>query len=107
MSLLTHAIRLTCLTLAFAAPLSAQEAVPAAEDDMAIDISQISCRDFLKYEVERRRDTIVFLHGYVSGMKKNVRVDIGTLLEATDAALDGCIDQPSASALSVFEAVRK
>lgn len=98
----TLAIPLTVLLLGVGAPLAA----PAQDEGVRIEIDEMTCREMLKMGGEARDFTMIFLHGFLSGRKNELAFDAPALTAATDKVLDGCIDDPDASLLSVFEAAR-
>ncbi len=72
-----------------------------------VDMNTVDCRTLLKMSGEDRKNTIVFFHGVVTGMKKEVKVDVPLLSEITDKIVDQCIDKPNEVLLKVFQDNRK
>jgi len=62
----------------------------------------LDCRTFLQMEGENRDNTVLFLHGYVSGQAKQAKIELAPISEATDRIINQCIDKPSDNLLSVF-----
>lgn len=81
------------------------EAEEASED--LIELQTMTCREMLKSEYKDRSNTLVFMHGYISGKKGETTVDAPALAEVTDRVLDTCIDNPERALLSVFEESRQ
>ena len=67
-----------------------------------VDLMTLDCRTFLQMEGENRDNTVLFLHGYVSGQAKQTKIELAPISEATDRIINQCIDKPSDNLLSVF-----
>ena len=76
---------------------------PLAE---TVDLSKLTCRTLLKMSDGDRTDAFLFLHGYVSGTKKEMTLKLDPMAEATDEILDECIDHPAETALAAFTKYR-
>lgn len=72
-----------------------------------VDLATLDCRTFLQMEGDNRENTILFLHGYVSGQAKQTRIELGPISEATDRIVNECIDKPAGNLLSVFTKNRR
>ena len=72
-----------------------------------IDLQTMTCREMLKSEYEDRANTLIFMHGYLSGQKGETTVNTSVLADVTDRILDTCIDNPEGTLLSVFEESRQ
>ena len=81
------------------------DANEASED--LIELQTMTCREVLKSEGEDRANTLIFMHGYISGKKGETTVNVPVLSDVTDQILDTCIDNPDQTLLSVFEASRQ
>ena len=81
------------------------EASEQGED--IIDLQTMTCREMLKSEYEDRANTLIFMHGYLSGKKGETTVNASVLADVTDRILDTCIDNPEETLLSVFEESRQ
>jgi hypothetical protein len=79
-----------------------REAAPARQQ--AID--ELDCRTLLRLGGEERGYTLVYLHGFVSGRRAQLRLAPEALAEATDRIVDHCIDHPGDRLLAVFERFR-
>ncbi len=91
--------------LAFAAVGAQAQEKPAAPPKQAA-IDEIDCRTLLRLGGEERGFTILYLHGYVSGVKGQKLLPVQELSDATDRIVDQCIDRPGERLLAVFERVR-
>jgi hypothetical protein len=67
-----------------------------------VDLTALDCRTFLQMEGDNRNNTVLFLHGYVSGQAKQTKIELAPISEATDRIVNQCIDKPSDNLLSVF-----
>ena len=80
------------------------EAEKSTED--IIELQTLTCREVLKSEAEDRANTLIFMHGYINGTKKETTVNAPALSNVTEQILDTCIDNPEQTLLSVFESSR-
>lgn len=78
----------------------------AAAQEENIEIDKMTCGEMLKMGGNERDFTMIFMHGFVSGRQNDLIFDGAALTAATDKVLDGCIAEPDASLLSVFEKAR-
>lgn len=69
-----------------------------------IDLKTVTCRELLKTDDEDRSNTFVFLNGYINGTKGDLTINGPALADSVDKILDACIDSPSSTVISVFEA---
>jgi hypothetical protein len=67
-----------------------------------VDLATLDCRTFLQMEGDNRNNTVLFLHGYVSGQGKQTKIELGPISEATDRIINECIDKPAGNLLAVF-----
>ena len=72
-----------------------------------VDLNTLDCRTYLKMTGDERETTVAFYHGFVSGMKKEMTVNVPSLSEVSDKVLDQCIDKPNEVLLKVFQENRK
>lgn len=72
----------------------------------SIDLARLTCRELLKSEGSDRSNLIIFMHGYMSGKKSDLRIDVPELSEVTDRVIDNCIDKPETELLRIFERYR-
>ncbi|QIK95273.1 hypothetical protein G7076_01140 [Sphingomonas sp. HDW15A] len=96
------AIAAAVAALAFTGPAIGQG--PAKADK--VDLSTFDCRSLLTMNGEYRDNAVLFLHGYVSGQKKQSVIELGPIAASTDKIIDYCISNPSANALAAFTANR-
>ena len=77
-----------------------------AESEL-IDLQTMTCREMLKSEGEDRANTLIFMHGYISGKKGETTINAPILSDVTARILDTCIDNPEQTLLTVFEETRQ
>lgn len=68
-----------------------------------INLEAITCRDLLQMDGEEEENTIIFMHGYLTGKRGEMMIDAGKLSAATDAVRNTCIDEPDRALMGVFE----
>ena len=100
------------LVMAAAAPALSSEEKPKASQEsskinIVVDLKTQDCRTLLRMSGKERDFTLVFYHGFMSGMKNDTVFNGPELAEATDQIIDHCIDNPNDGLLKVFEAKRK
>lgn len=72
-----------------------------------VDLNTLDCRAFLKMTGEERNITVAFYHGVITGMAKEMSINIPVLAEVTDKVVDHCVDNPKDVLLKVFQDKRK
>ncbi len=77
------------------------------EDSSMIDAASINCRELLKLEDSDQEATIAYFHGFISGKKNQLEVDVDKLGDVSDKVIDRCIGRPNDSVLSLFERYRR
>ncbi|MDJ0650575.1 MAG: HdeA/HdeB family chaperone [Xenococcaceae cyanobacterium MO_188.B19] len=77
------------------------------ENSSMINAATISCRKLLKLEDSDKEATIAYFHGFISGKKNELMVDVDKLGDISEKVVDRCIDRPNDSLLSVFERYRR
>lgn len=103
----------SALCLGFVDVVQADEApVPIAQlsnepaDESMVDLAAITCRDLMTISGENEEDTIIFLHGFVSGRNNELIINPPALTLVTDQVRDYCIDNPETTALDAFNEFR-
>ena len=92
------------MVVAGSSPAFSQE---KSKEWTSIDLNTLDCRTYLKMTSDERQTTVAFYHGFVSGMKKEMTVDVPAMAEISDKVLDQCIDKPGEVLLKVFQENRK
>jgi len=99
------AVTMTLAFLPFGIAVAAEE---VADDSMDVTykIDEMTCRQLLRMSGDSRDFTVIFMQGFVSGKKAELLFDAVPLTEATDKAIDICIDNPDGKMLAAFEKAR-
>ena len=96
---------------AAAVPAFSQETPKGSQEPpkvgVVVDLKTQDCRTLLRMSGTERDFTLVFYHGFMSGMKNNTTFNGPELSEVTDQIIDHCIDNPNDALLKVFQAKRK
>jgi hypothetical protein len=95
-------IAISTATSTLCTPAMAQEATRPA----TVDLATFDCRTLLAMNGDYRDNAVLFLHGYVSGQKKQTVIELAPIAAATDKIIDYCITNPSANAIAAFTANR-
>jgi acid stress chaperone HdeB len=74
------------IILAVAAPARAQE---------TIDVSKLTCGQFLAGKVADSRSVTIWLSGYYNGMRNNTVLDVSALQKNSEDVMDYCLSHPS------------
>ena len=77
-----------------------------ADDGSMIDLSNLDCRELLQMSGEQEDNTLIFMHGYMSGKNSELMVDVPALSDVTEQVRGYCIDHPDATLLSTFDRFR-
>ena len=72
-----------------------------------VDLNTLDCRTLLKATEDARDAIVSFYHGMITGMTKEMSVNIPALAETTDKVIEHCIDNPKDILLKVFQDKRK
>ena len=81
---------MTMPRLAAAGLLLALQSAPAAQAQVTIDISKITCEQFLLFQVADPQHIAIWIHGFYSGKRDNTIVDIQRLRADADKLRDYC-----------------
>lgn len=87
---------------AVALPIFGSSAL-AQDEEPVIDMNTVDCRTMIKMDADEQDFTLIYFHGYISGMKGDTMFDGPALRDATDKIMDYCIDNPSAMVMEAFE----
>ncbi len=98
---------LSAIALVSFSPSVRTQTEEAAESEDVAEVSAMTCRELLKSSGDNRTNSLIFMHGYISGKKGETQIDAPALANVTNRALDTCIDNPDKSVLSVLEEVRQ
>ncbi len=67
----------------------------AALTQMTIDVTKITCDQFLAGKVANSRSVTIWMSGYYHGMSRNTVLDVNALQQDSQAVMDYCISHPS------------
>ena len=70
-----------------------------------IEIDKVTCAELLATQAEARDRILIFMDGYVNGLRRQKVWDAQTEGERIDRALSACKATPTRAALEVFTAV--
>ena len=75
----------------------------AQDEEPVIDMTTVDCRTMIKMDADEQDFTLIYFHGYISGMKGDTMFDGPALRDATSNIMDYCIDNPEAMVMEAFE----
>jgi len=67
----------------------------AALAQTTIDVSKITCDQFLAGKVADSRSVTIWLSGYYHGLRKSPVLEVNTLQQNSQAVMDYCISHPN------------
>jgi acid stress chaperone HdeB len=70
--------------------LSALVGVQAAQAQVTVDVSKITCKQYLAYTVTDPRFIAIWLSGYYNGKRNNMLIDTGAFKKNVDKVEDYC-----------------
>lgn len=100
-------LNLICGAVVASAFLSAAATAQRTPAMSTVDLTSLDCRTFLQMEGDNRNNTLLFLHGYVSGQAKQIRIELAPIADSTDRIVNQCIDRPTDNLLAVFTRNRR
>ena len=93
-----YIIAVAGLALALAASSNARAQV-------ILDLSKVTCDQFVKYQVANPKFIIMWLSGYFHGKRGNTMVDTQKLITDADAVEDYCFKNPEAPLMPAVETI--
>lgn len=84
------------LLLAFAA-------VPAANAQVTLDVSKITCDQFTGYKITNPQNIAIWLSGFYNGKRNNTVLDTQELAANTKKLQDYCIQNPKVMVMQAVE----
>ena len=85
----------------------AAEKPDAVESGLQVQFNEMTCGEMLVQTGDTREFTMIFIHGFISGMKKDYLFDAAKVSEATDKVYEMCVADTKANLLEVFQEARK
>jgi acid stress chaperone HdeB len=67
----------------------------AAVAQMTIDVTKITCGQFLAGKVADSRSVTIWMSGYYHGVNRNTLLDVNALQQDSQAVMDYCITHPN------------
>ncbi len=78
-------------------------AVPVAQAQVTIDISKITCEQFLGYKIINPNDIAMWLSGYYNAQRGNTIIDTETLAAQKRELQDYCLRNLKASVMQAID----
>lgn len=79
----------------------------AARSQESIDVSKITCDQFIAGKVADSRSVTIWLSGYYNGTRKNTIVDVSALQRESQDVMDYCIVHPSTFLMEAVSGIIK
>src|SRR5262245_38927945 len=81
--------------------------IPAAQAQVNLDVSKISCDQFVGYKVTNPRNIALWLSGYYNGQRSNTVIDTQTLTKNARKLQDYCIRNPQVLVMQAVERLQQ
>ena len=94
--------RQTLATLGLAVVLAAGS---GAQAQVMLDLSQVTCNQFVKYQVANPKFIAMWLSGYFHGKRGSTMIDTQKLIADADAVEDYCFKNPKALLMPAVETI--
>ena len=78
-------------------------AVPAARAQVTIDMSKVTCEQFLGYKIVNPNDIAMWLSGYYNAQRSNTIIDTETLAAQKRELQDYCLRNLKAPVMQAIE----
>ena len=76
-----------------------------ARSQTAVDVSKITCDQFILFKVKDPQKIAIWLSGYYNGMQKRTSIDMNRLEERADKLKDFCYSNPKIYVMDAAERV--
>ncbi|HEX4829421.1 MAG TPA: HdeA/HdeB family chaperone [Xanthobacteraceae bacterium] len=83
----------------------ALSAVPAAQAQVMLDVSKVTCDQFAGYKITTPQNIAIWLSGYYNGKRGNTVIDMQKLIEGTKTLERYCIQNPQTLVMNAAETV--
>jgi acid stress chaperone HdeB len=77
--------------------------ISAAQAQVTIDVSKITCKQFRSYEVTDPNNIALWLSGYYNGKRNNTVIKVDTFKDNLEKVKDYCITHPSVTVMQAVE----
>ena len=78
-------------------------AVPAARAQVTIDMSKVTCEQFLGYKIVNPNDIAMWLSGYYNASVRSTVIDLNEFAQAAKTVKDYCQTTPQSTVMSAAE----
>jgi hypothetical protein len=76
-----------------------------ARAQVAVDVSKITCSQFVEYKIADPKDIIIWMNGYHHGLHPSLILDTQSLLENTKKIEEYCFKHPDLLVMKAVEEV--
>jgi hypothetical protein len=78
-------------------------ALPAAQAQTMIDVSKITCEQFLLYKITNPNNIALWISGYYNGKRDNTVLDVQGLQEHVEKVKDYCVKNYNVTVMQAVE----
>jgi HdeA/HdeB family len=82
-------------------------AASAVRAQVTVDVSKITCEQFLTSKIAPSKYVALWLSGYYNGQRNNTMLDTGTMDKNVDAVSDYCYKNRQTTVMDAIKAVIK
>lgn len=79
--------------------------ISTAQAQVTIDVSKITCQQFLSYAITDPNNIAIWLSGYYNGRRNNTIIKVETFKENLGKVKDYCITHPGVTVMQSVEAL--
>ena len=65
--------------------------ISSTQAQMTVDLTKVTCKQFVTYEITDARSLSLWLSGYFNAQRKNTTVDVSAFREKSDALKEYCL----------------
>ena len=94
--------KLVLISIAFGLALSVSDPSRA---QVLLDVSKITCSQFVTYKVENPKNIAIWISGYEHGKRGNTVLDIQRLMADADKLATYCMENEDMPVLRAFETI--
>jgi len=76
-----------------------------AKAQVSVDISKITCMQFIQYKITDPKNIMIWLNGYRHGLRHDLNVDLESILENTRKIEEYCFKHPDTFVMKAVEEV--
>jgi acid stress chaperone HdeB len=82
-------------------------AVSAAHAQVTVDVSKITCDQFVGYKITNPQNIAIWLSGYYNGKRGNTVIDTQGLAKNARKVQDYCLTKPQVPVMQAVETLRR